>query len=653
MSDKCDAWDFDPKNGKNLSPEAPANHDLVKQIEREADNLGHNRGVTADERLHAVLKAAQRDLIAKAAELARLRERCEGYKGQVEAGAARIGELETSLRESCFFHELYKRKATSLEAKAAQSALTAKDAELASLRERNAELERKDADWRRISINQGNELYAQKVCIDSLEARIAEMEAAARGVIPAVVTDGKYPKPKHGWTCFHCGDTFTTPGAARDHFGCEPSADPACKIKVGEERGLVMALRRAEVGKAELEKERDSLLLKIDWLEKERTQALASVEWALSERGISETQEKLSKAVGALEAAEARIASLEETNRQMKRGLLELADAIEQCPNWRDGVSDATKVIQALINARCLAAAESAPRESPTILQTPAEAPAAYAPEAIDVTSYDTAARGPSRGDIETVREFIEGKGVPYVGERQKVLAALDRIEAWGKLRAEDIMTLGVELGKAQSERDRIAEALGKQSFQERVYPWMMECFGAEISADAVERNHRFLEESLELVQALNCPREDAHQLVDYVYDRPIGVPHQEVGGVQVTLAAMCLANALDMHKAGEDELARIWTKVDKIRAKQAAKPKGSPLPQHVLPAQQTQISNEVRDALTEAEKALEPACNFAWTAVNADCEEARLHLNGIITAQRAALAKLRNLAARDGGAAP
>jgi hypothetical protein len=55
-----------------------------------------------------------------------------------------------------------------------------------------------------------------------------------------------YPHPPHGWTCFHCGETFTAEGAARDHFGFDCSRDPACRIKVGEERGLVMALRRAE-----------------------------------------------------------------------------------------------------------------------------------------------------------------------------------------------------------------------------------------------------------------------------------------------------------------------------------------------------------------------------------------------------------------------
>jgi hypothetical protein len=57
---------------------------------------------------------------------------------------------------------------------------------------------------------------------------------------------GTYPKPPHGWTCYHCGETFTVWGAAEDHFGKNPSATPACLIKVGEELGLVMALRKAE-----------------------------------------------------------------------------------------------------------------------------------------------------------------------------------------------------------------------------------------------------------------------------------------------------------------------------------------------------------------------------------------------------------------------
>ncbi len=52
--------------------------------------------------------------------------------------------------------------------------------------------------------------------------------------------------PRDGWICFHCGDVFRSWGAARDHFGFDSSADPACRIKAGLEGGLVAALRRAE-----------------------------------------------------------------------------------------------------------------------------------------------------------------------------------------------------------------------------------------------------------------------------------------------------------------------------------------------------------------------------------------------------------------------
>lgn len=133
----------------------------------------------------------------------------------------------------------------------------------------------------------------------------------------------------------------------------------------------------------------------------------------------------------------------------------------------------------------------------------------------------------------------------------------------------------------------RVLESMWKEvkgsrqpSFQTRVAPWMQKCFGPVISNDVKERNHRFLEESLELVQSTGCTASEAHQLVDYVYGRPKGESHQEVGGVMVTLAALCLALGLDMHNAGEDELARIWTKIEKIRTKQAAKPDHSPLPE-------------------------------------------------------------------------
>lgn len=108
--------------------------------------------------------------------------------------------------------------------------------------------------------------------------------------------------------------------------------------------------------------------------------------------------------------------------------------------------------------------------------------------------------------------------------------------------------------------------------FQGRVWDWAVECFGIGGATDKVERNQRFLEEALELVQACGCTAAEAHQLVEYVFDRPTGNRGQEVGGVIVCLALLCEAHNLDMHEEGEVELSRIWKKVGDIRAKQAVK---------------------------------------------------------------------------------
>lgn len=127
-----------------------------------------------------------------------------------------------------------------------------------------------------------------------------------------------------------------------------------------------------------------------------------------------------------------------------------------------------------------------------------------------------------------------------------------------------------------------IYEVADGVTFQDRVQDWMQACFGEAISADRIERNHRFLEEALELVQACGATRDDVLQLVDYVFARAKGEIAQEVGGVMVTLAALCETHAISMTGVAEKELRRVWTKIEQIRAKQASKPHGSPLPEVV-----------------------------------------------------------------------
>lgn len=164
------------------------------------------------------------------------------------------------------------------------------------------------------------------------------------------------------------------------------------------------------------------------------------------------------------------------------------------------------------------------------------------------------------------------------------------------------------------------AEPEGEQSFQNRVQPWMLACFDAEIAGDKEERNHRFLEEALELVQSCGATRSEAHQLVDYTFNRPADPPEREVGGVMVTLAALCLAQGFDMYQCAEAELARIWTKIDVIRAKQAAKPKHSPLPEHATattPPSETAVGggvsyDQIVQAITDIEGARESHAQWA-----------------------------------------
>jgi anti-sigma factor RsiW len=125
-------------------------------------------------------------------------------------------------------------------------------------------------------------------------------------------------------------------------------------------------------------------------------------------------------------------------------------------------------------------------------------------------------------------------------------------------------------------------------NFQTRVGLWVRACFGPEAAADREKRNHRFFEEATEFVQANGMTREDCHKLVDYTFSRPAGNPTREAGAALLTLGAACEASGLHMHLAGEAELERNWRNIEKIRAKQAAQPDGTPLP-GVLP--QTEVA--------------------------------------------------------------
>lgn len=119
------------------------------------------------------------------------------------------------------------------------------------------------------------------------------------------------------------------------------------------------------------------------------------------------------------------------------------------------------------------------------------------------------------------------------------------------------------------------AKTLGAKPFQKRAAYWAKKCFGEFQATDTRERNQRFAEEALELVQACGMTKREAVGAVNYVYGRPLGEKRQEVGGTYTTLALLCQAHGIDMVGEGERDLLEIDNAetTERIRTKRMGKP--------------------------------------------------------------------------------
>ena len=115
--------------------------------------------------------------------------------------------------------------------------------------------------------------------------------------------------------------------------------------------------------------------------------------------------------------------------------------------------------------------------------------------------------------------------------------------------------------------------------FQTEAVAWATACFGEVATLDQAERRHRFLEEALELFQAAGGTTSELAELGNYVFSRPPGDIVQELGGTSLTLALLAQAHGFDSEETAWLELVRCRVNINRIRAKQAAKPALGPLP--------------------------------------------------------------------------
>ena len=114
------------------------------------------------------------------------------------------------------------------------------------------------------------------------------MSAANEASASNAELSGYYQKPAHGWTCFHCGETFKTVGSARVHFGAEQDALPGCiaQVRHGGERGLLMALREAEGLIAQYAEEDGAIAREMARMQIRHAAALIDAEEACYARGV-------------------------------------------------------------------------------------------------------------------------------------------------------------------------------------------------------------------------------------------------------------------------------------------------------------------------------------------------------------------------------
>lgn len=127
------------------------------------------------------------------------------------------------------------------------------------------------------------------------------------------------------WRCFHCDEVFFSVKWAREHFGSDQGATPACKIK-GHEGHLITYIRRLEDDLAKYRVEDSDVLRAMFSLEVDHQQAL-----------IREEEKGYERAVRDMRALDAIQQNFGETAVTKQTPIMEqAAKAAETVAKWSD-----------------------------------------------------------------------------------------------------------------------------------------------------------------------------------------------------------------------------------------------------------------------------------------------------------------------------
>jgi NTP pyrophosphatase (non-canonical NTP hydrolase) len=147
--------------------------------------------------------------------------------------------------------------------------------------------------------------------------------------------------------------------------------------------------------------------------------------------------------------------------------------------------------------------------------------------------------------------------------ERDEALVEVARLTSESATRPTQDPT--VHAVAAETWRKRALAVLRAVDARERrqasVFAWAKSAFGEVQATSLPQRGLRLLEEAIEAYQACGGQRDQAFHLVGYVFSRPPGVLHQELGGVAVTTLCLAAAAGLSVDVEEEREVNRVLSK--------------------------------------------------------------------------------------------
>ena len=90
---------------------------------------------------------------------------------------------------------------------------------------------------------------------------------------------------------------------------------------------------------------------------------------------------------------------------------------------------------------------------------------------------------------------------------------------------------------------------------------WVRRTFGDALMDNPKERARRVVEEAIETLRVAGVSQQEAQALVQAVYAKPPGELRQEIGGVVVTLLALCAHHNMRLDDTAKTEISRILSK--------------------------------------------------------------------------------------------